>query len=124
MEINQKPENCHTKNPWWIVASIGLPYLSLTKFCKKVLHVILSVPAIVVDLGDLAAAAGDDSAFIDYGHFGAIGFDAVAMPEPDIGIFLNTNILPGSIVPAGVTICTCVYVGGAFGLRALRWDGA
>jgi hypothetical protein len=124
MEINQKPENYHTKNPWWIVASIGLPYLSLTILRKVVLHVVLSVPATVVDLGDLAAAAGDDSAFIDYGHFGAIGFDAVAMPEPDIGIFLNTNILLGSIAPAGVTICMCVYVSGAFGLRALRRDGA
>jgi len=82
----------------------------LTVFCKTVVHVVLSVPATVVDFDGFGAAVGDDSAFIDCGHFRATGFDAAAMPEPDLGIFCNTRMLLCPISPAGVTICTCAYV--------------
>ena len=63
-----------------------------------------------MDIDGFAAAARDDSAFIDDGHFGATGFDAAVVPEPDIGIFRNTQFLLGPIAPAGVTICTCACV--------------
>ncbi len=68
------------------------------------------VPATVLDFGGFVATLADESAFIDDGHFGAIGFEASPGTEPDIGIFRNTDVLLAAITPVGVTMCTCTYV--------------
>ena len=68
------------------------------------------LPDTTLDFGDLAASEGDDSTFIDDGHFGAIGFDSSSPIEPDIGVARNTDISLAGITPSGVSICTCAYV--------------
>ncbi|MBT4690008.1 MAG: hypothetical protein HN834_11080 [Rhodospirillaceae bacterium] len=68
------------------------------------------VPATLIDFGGIGTSFGDDSTFIDDGHFGAIGFDSGSPIEPDIGVFRDTDISLAGITPSGVTICTCAYV--------------
>ena len=65
---------------------------------------------VTLDFGGLGTSLNENSAFIDDGHFGAIGFESGADSNPDIGVFRNTDISLSSITPSGVTMCTCSYV--------------
>ena len=68
------------------------------------------IPDSTLDFGGLDTSQIGSSAFIDDGHFGAIGFESGNSSDPDIGIFRNTDISLSSITPNGVTFCTCSYV--------------
>ncbi|MDP6875300.1 MAG: FecR domain-containing protein [Alphaproteobacteria bacterium] len=68
------------------------------------------IPDSTLDFGGFDTSLIGHSAFIDDGHFGAIGFESGSNGDPDIGIFRNTDISLSAITPSDVTFCTCSYV--------------
>ncbi len=65
---------------------------------------------VTLDFGGLGTSLNKNSAFIDDGHFAALGFESGSNGDPDIGVFRDSDISLSTITPSDVSMCTCSYV--------------